>query len=149
MKNNIIIKISGVLAIVSILFFPIAGCGPINITGIDFFQAQEIDVVIKLIVGCSLLAAVAVIILKDQNQTFVAAIVGLILLVAAYFVAKSKMKPNGNDFMDMSGAITLKSGAYLSVIGFVVAAIVSKLNHEVLGNSQSSETVEPKNDHGL
>jgi uncharacterized paraquat-inducible protein A len=56
---------------------------------------------------------------------------------------KGKMS-SGNDF-GMSNAIELKSGSYLSMLGFIISAAVSKVKNELIINPSSNPLVENNN----
>ena len=132
MKNTHIIKLGGIIAILSFLFLPVAGCGGMNISGSELMKSNDIDVPVKLFIVLSMICAIVIIFHKDKTITFFSAIGGFATLVIAYLIAKSKMH-SGNDF-GMSNGIELKSGSYLSMLGFIVSAIVSKSNKELLDN---------------
>jgi hypothetical protein len=138
MKNIHITKFGAMMAIVCFLFLPIAGCGSMTFTGVDFFKMGEIDTSVKLFAALAMIFAVVIIFLKDKFQIFSSAIAGLALLVIAYMVAKGKM--HSGDSFGMSNGIELKSGSYLSMIGFIISAVVSKTKNEILGDQRSSHS---------
>lgn len=134
MKNVHIMKIGGMVAIVCFLFLPVAGCGPQTINGVDLLKMDDIDISVKIFAVLAMVMALGIIFLQDKLQVFFSAIAGLIALVVAYLIAKSKMH-SGNDF-GMADAIELKSGSYLSMLGFIISAVVSKTKNELLGDQQ-------------
>jgi hypothetical protein len=118
------------LAIVCFLFLPVAGCGSMTITGIDLIKMKDIDASVKLFAVIAMLCAVAIIFIPDKTLAFFNAVGGLISLLIAYLVMKGKMS-SGDDF-GMSNAIELKSGSYLSMLGFLISAVVSKVKNEFI-----------------
>lgn len=146
MKNAHIIKLGGMLAIVCFLFLPVAGCGSMTITGIDLVKMKDIDASVKLFAVLAMLCAIAIIILPDKTLAFFSAIGGLISLLIAFLIMKGKMS-SGNDF-GMSNAIELKSGSYLSMLGFIISAAVSKVKNEIISNPTSNPLVENNNQSG-
>lgn len=137
MGNNQLLKLCGAISIVCFLFFPVAGCGSITFTGIDLFNSNDMSTSIKLLLGLSMICALGIIFLKDKVQIFFSAIAGLALLIIAYFVTKSKIREGGN--FGIEDAIKVKSGAYLSMLGFLASAIIAKAKNELLKN-QSNNT---------
>lgn len=126
MKNSYIIKLAGMFAMVSFLFFPVAGCGPMNITGIDLIKMNDVDNSVKIFAVLGMLCAVGILLFQDKLQVFFSAIAGIGSLVIAFLIVKSKMHSG------MSDGIEIKSGAYLSLLGFIVSAIVSRIENEIL-----------------
>jgi len=143
MKNAHLIKLGGMLAIVCFLFLPVAGCGSMTITGIDLIKMKDIDASVKLFAVLAMLCAVAIIFLPDKTLAFFSAVGGLISLLIAYLVMKGKMS-SGDDF-GMSNAIELKSGSYLSMLGFLISAAVSKVKNEFISIPPSTPRVENNN----
>jgi hypothetical protein len=139
MKNTHFIKLGGLMALVGFLFLPVAGCGPMNISGMDFMKDQSFEISTKLIIGVAMLCALIMIFAPDKVLVFICSIAGLISLIIAYFVTTSKMG-SGNDF-GMSDAIELKSGAYVSIFGYIISAIASQSKNELLDNQIINVTV--------
>ena len=138
MKNAHILKLSGMLAIVSFLFLPVAGCGSMTISGIDLIKMEDISVTVKLFAILALVCAVGIIFLQDKTLIFFSAIGGFISLIIAYLIAKGKMS-SGND-LGISDAIDLKSGSYLSMLGFAISAVLSKVKNELFASEPSDNT---------
>lgn len=138
MKNAYIIKLAGMLAMVSFIFFPVAGCGSYTINGIDLIKMDDVDNSVKVVAVLGMLCAVGVILFQDKLQAFYSAIAGMVLLVIAYLIVKSKMHSG------MSDAIELKPGAYLTMLGFIIAAVVSKSKNEILGDQLSNDSEQNK-----
>ena len=140
MKNSYIIKIGGILAIISFLFFPVAGCGGMTMNGIDVMKMSEISIAVKIFAIVAMLCAVAIIFMQDKISVFFSAIGGFVSLIIAYFIAKGKMS-SGHDF-GMSDAIELKSGSYFSMLGFIISGVISRIEKEIFTN-QLSEKILP------
>ena len=178
MTNSNIIKLAGILAVISMLFLPMAGCGTFTFSGLDIIKssgtesvsgkvagdifgmdskAPATDNTIKILLIAAVVMGVLVIVLKRKGQVFFASIVGLLLLVGAYIYMKSNLSAksnslsDGNDLnnsnlfgMDASDMIELKSGAYLAVISFLVAAFIAKSKKELV--SQQSPPADTTTD---
>jgi len=137
MKNIHIIKLGGMLAIICFLFLPVAGCGSMTISGVDLFTTEDISVTVKIFSVLAMLCAVAIIFIPDKTLTFIGAIGGFASLIIAFLIAKGKMS-SGND-LGVSEAIDLKSGSYLSMFGFIVSAVVSKLKNEMFSEQTTNQ----------
>lgn len=103
-------KMGGMVAIASILFLPMAGCDLQSITGIDMFKANEISVIVKMLLAISLICAVSVIFLKSAIPILAGGVVGLAALIIAYLSAKSAT----------SISIELRAGAYFTIVSFII-----------------------------
>ena len=136
MKNIHIIKLGGLVVLVCFLFLPVAGCGSMTISGIDLFKMKDISASVKIFAGLAMLCATAILFLPDKSLIFFSAIGGLISLIVAYLIAKGKMSSGDN--LGMANAIDLKSGSYLSMIGFAISAVVSKIRNDLFPNQQNS-----------
>ena len=167
MTNSNIIKLAGILAVISMLFLPMAGCGTFTFSGLDIIKssgtesvsdkvagnvfgvdtpAPTSDNTIKILLIAAVVMGVLVIILKRKSQVFFASIVGIVLLVGAYVYMKSSLSAKGNSMgglnddnsnsnlfgMDASDMIELKSGAYLAVISFLIAAFIARSKKELI-----------------
>ena len=146
MKNAHIIKLGGMLAIVCFLFMPVAGCGSVTISGIDLIQMKDISVSVKLFAILAMICAICIIFLQDKTLAFFSAIGGFASLIIAFLIIKGKMS-SGSDF-GASNAIEFKSGSYLSLLGFGISAIVSKVENEILNkptvNSSITSSIDSK-----
>lgn len=116
MTNSNIIKLAGILAVISMLFLPMAGCGTFTVTGLDIIKdsnpepvSQSVyslfddtkktsvgDSTIKILLIAAVVMGVLVIVLKRKSQVFLASVVGLLLLVGAYIYMKSSLTANSN-----------------------------------------------------
>jgi hypothetical protein len=169
MTNSNIIKLAGILAVISMLFLPMAGCGTFTFSGLDIIKSSSSESVsgkvagdifgvdskapstadntIKILLIAAIVMGVLVIVVKRKGQAFLASIVGILLLVGAYIYMKSNLSAKSNTLgglndlnnstnnflgMDASDMIELKSGAYLAVISFLVAAFVAKSKKELI-----------------
>jgi hypothetical protein len=147
MKNIHIIKLAGIFTLICFLFLPVAGCGSMTISGFDLMKMKDVSTSVKLFAGLAMLFATAIIFIPDKTLLFFCAIGGFISLIIAYLVAKGKLS-SGNDF-GISDAIDLKSGSYLSMIGFAVSAIVSKIKNELFPNQTQTNIPKNENDKKL
>lgn len=143
MNNNQIIKLSGALAFVSFMFFPIAGCGNFNFSGMDLITGDDVNFFIRILCIGVPACALTIILIKEKLKIFYGALAGIILLFIIYFSFQSELKSKlKNDEFGISNAfqqsIKLKSGSYLCMIGFIISAFVSKAKKELL-------TVDPSN----
>jgi hypothetical protein len=136
MKNIHIMRLCGLAVLICFLFMPVAGCGALNITGLDLIKMKDVSAGIKIFSVIALLFAVAIVFLPDKTKSFFCSIGGLVSLLIAYFIAKGKMS-SGNDF-GMSDAIDLKSGSYLSFLGFAATAVIAKIKNELFPASQNT-----------
>jgi hypothetical protein len=133
-KNAHLIKLGGIIALISFLFMPVAGCGGMNITGTDLFSMNGVEDSVKIFAGLAMLCALAMIFIPNTILTLASSIVGIISLVLTFMIVKGKMH-SGNDF-GMSNGVELKSGSYLSILSFIFSAIVSALNKEIFPDQQ-------------
>ncbi|MEI7660575.1 MAG: hypothetical protein WCK34_00175 [Bacteroidota bacterium] len=131
MKNVHIIKLAGLMALVCFLFFPVIGCGTLTISGFDVIRQDSIGTGVKMFVIIAMLCAIAVIFVPNKVLVFFASAGGIVSLAIAYLIAKGKMS-SGDEF-GISNAIELKSGSYLSMLGFIFSAVASKAKKELLG----------------
>lgn len=106
-------KMGGMVAIASILFLPMAGCGLYNVTGIDMFTSKEISVIVKIFLAISLMCAASVIFLKAAIPILASGVAGLAALIIAYLIAKSAA----------SVSVELKAGAYFAIVSFIIILI--------------------------
>ena len=106
-------KMGGMVAIASILFLPLAGCGIHVVTGIGMFASPDISVIVKIFLSVSLVCAASVIFLKAAIPILASGATGLAALITAYLIAKSAA----------SVSVELKAGAYFAMISFILILI--------------------------
>jgi hypothetical protein len=106
-------KMGGMVAIASILFLPLAGCGSHTVTGIDMFKSKDIGVIDKMFLIISLICAASAIFLKAAIPILASGVVGLVTLIISYLIAKSAA----------SVSIELKVGAYFALVSFMIILI--------------------------
>ena len=106
----------GTVALVSILFLPIVGCGGDNATGLQVIQSTNIPGNIKVFVALAAFAALLCIFLWHHIAAIAASIGGFVSLLIAYNLGHSKLE-----------GIEMKAGAYLAMLGFAVTVIVNFL----------------------
>ena len=146
MKNVHIIKLAGLMALVCFLFFPVIGCGSLTISGFDVIRQENIGTAVKVFVIIAMMCAIAVIFLPNKVFVFFVSVGGIVSLLIAYLVTKGKMS-SGDEF-GISNAIELKSGSYLSMVGFIISAVVSKAKRELLGGQPDPPAENPGRDNG-
>jgi hypothetical protein len=140
MKNNHLVKVGGIVAIVGFLFLPIAGCGDMTLKGMDLFGSGDVSLIVKILAGLAMAGALLVIITKSRTISFMGSILGIACLLVAYFIAKKEM--GSDDELGISEAIKLKSGSYVSILGFILAAFVSRSKKELLTNEAEEKPKE-------
>ena len=128
MRTNHLIKLGGAFAIVSFLFFPVAGCGDNSFSGIDIMKDNSISSFGKLLSALIVLAGIAVLFSKKRKNVFYASITGLILMFILLYpvIFWPKKEVEGIDL-----TMKLKSGSYLCILGFIISAILSKVDKEL------------------
>jgi hypothetical protein len=120
---NLIVKICGGLAVVFLMFLPVAGCertNDYNTSGLDilkglFNSRGEIDVstvLFFLSISCGIVIAV----LRKPLLFIIFAAAGIITFLSAYFYVKSKNQ------MDM---LELKIGAFLAIMTYIAVIVLS------------------------
>lgn len=115
---NLILKIGGVIAVLFLLFLPVAGCqgtNSANINGVDIIKGKNMDMAIRIFFILSLLCGVVMLLFKKPSQIAIIAIAGIVTFLVSYFIAKSK---TGMDIMEM------KVGAYLALMVYAGIAVV-------------------------
>jgi hypothetical protein len=115
---NLILKLGGVLAVLFLLFLPVAGCqgtNSANINGIDIIKGKNMDIAIRIFFILSLICGVVLFLFKKPMQLSIMAIAGIVTFLASYFIAKSKA---GMDIMEM------KVGAYLALLVYAGIAVI-------------------------
>ena len=115
-----------------------------TISGFDLIKMNDVSASVKIFSILALLFALAIVFIPKKSMIFFSSIGGLVSLLIAYIIVKGNMH-SGNDF-GMSDAIELKSGSYLSVIGFLVSAFLSKMKNELFQNQQVNPPVSDKDD---
>ena len=114
---KLISKLGGAVAVVSILFLPVVGCGGENVNGVQIIQSDHVSSDIKAFIVVAIACGGLIFILKNYIQLAVTAIAGIASLLIGYLIAKDKI-----------GGIDLKAGGILGIIGFLITAIISFLN---------------------
>lgn len=137
---NIILKICGALAVIFLMFLPVAGCektNEFNVSGLDLikgiFKSGEIDassVLFFLSVSCG----IAIIFFRKALLFMIFATSGIITFLSAYIYVKSK---NGMDVVE------LKIGAFLAIMSFI-AVIVLGIIKMATGNKSVSAQQYPQ-----
>lgn len=124
--NNlkIISKVGGAIAIVSILFMPVVGCGGDTANGIDLVQSKNISGDIKACIVVCMLCGLLILLLRTQIQQALSGIIGIVALLGGYMLAKDKLQ-----------MLDLKAGYYLSLMGFALTTLVSFLKPSLNDNS--------------
>lgn len=138
MKNTHIMKLGGMIAVVCFLFLPVAGCGSMNVNGIDLIQMKDFNTEVKLLIVLSMLCGLGIVFLKDKTAVFFSSLWGIVSLIISYTITKGKMNSN-NDF-GMTDFIELKSGSYFSILGFIISGVFSRIENEIFPNQSPSGT---------
>ena len=116
---NIILKICGALAVVCLMFLPVAGCknyNQYNVNGCDLiFKATKMDFSLVFFI-LSVLCGLAIIFFNKPVQFVIGSLSGIVTFLIAFFYVKSKQ---GMDIME------LKIGAYLALLIYMAIAVVS------------------------
>jgi|GEM_PF-2256258 len=118
---TLILKICGALAVVFLLFLPVAGCentSQYNVNGLDFIKGifksgGKFDAV-SAFFFLSIISGVVIIFFSKPLQFLIGGAAGFVTFLAAFFITKSK---SGMDI------VQLKIGAYLALLTFVGIAI--------------------------
>jgi hypothetical protein len=131
-------KFGGMLAVVCFLFFPVAGCGSMSVSGVDLIQMNDFSTSVKILIVLSMLCGIGIIFLKDKTSVFLSSLWGILSLIIAYTIAKWKM--SSKDDFGMSEFIELKSGSYFSILGFIISGIFSKIENEIFPDQSPLET---------
>jgi len=106
-------KLAAVLAIISILFLPVAGCGGRNVTGIDIIKEEQIEASIKIFLLLSIICGIIILFLKNYIPIAFLAIGGIVTLFISYFIAHDKLD-----------RIELKVGAFIAIISYAANAVI-------------------------
>ncbi|MFH0867120.1 MAG: hypothetical protein V1904_13070 [Bacteroidota bacterium] len=131
---NIIFKICGALAVIFLMFLPVAGCertNEYNVNGLDIFKgvfkSGEIDASTVLFF-LSLSCGIAIIFFRKALLFMIFGTSGIVTFLSAYIYVKSK---NGMDVVE------LKIGAFLAIMSFI-AIIVLGIIKMAAGNKSVS-----------
>jgi hypothetical protein len=124
---SLILKICGVLAVIFLLFLPIAGCkgtNAYNVKGLDMFEgifkSGKIDAS-SIFFILSVISGIIIIFFNKPVQFIIGGAAGLITFLAAFFIVRSKP---GMDVVQM------KIGAYLAILiyaGIAIAALIKAM----------------------
>jgi len=135
---SLILKICGALAVVFLLFLPVAGCentNTYNVNGLDFIKGLfksggRIDGT-SIFFLLSLISGVVIIFFNKPLQFIIGGAAGFVTFLAAFFITKSK---TGMDI------VQLKIGAYLALLTFAGIAITG-LIRLLAAKNKSTEPV--------
>ena len=108
---KIISKIAAAVAVASIIFFPVVGCGGANFNGIDIIGTDNIPGEIKVFLIASIICGIIIFFLKDFLYIMCSAIIGIVTLLISYLTARDRV-----------GFLDLKAGAFLAIVGYGIAA---------------------------
>jgi hypothetical protein len=139
---NLIIKICGGLAVVFLMFLPVAGCertNDYNVSGLDIFKGifkanGEIDlstILFFLSVSCGIVIAI----LRKPLLHVILAGAGIVTFLSAYIYFKSRSN------MDV---VELKIGAFLAIMTYI-AIIVLGIIKLATGNKSAATQPVPLN----
>jgi hypothetical protein len=116
-NRKTISNIGGAIAVISILFLPVVGCGGENVNGIQIIQSDHVSSDIKAFFSVAIICGGLIFLFKNYVQLAITGIVGILSLLIGYLIAKDKI--NGID---------LKAGGVLGIIGFLVTTIINFLD---------------------
>lgn len=137
---NIILRILGGLAVIFLMFLPVAGCertNEYNVSGLDMLKgifkspenADASSILFFMSIGCG----IAIIFMRKALPYMILATAGIISFFAAYIYVKSKQ---GMDVVE------LKIGAFLAIMAFI-AVIVMSIIKLATGNKSPQPVVIP------
>src|ERR1700729_699493 len=106
-------KLGGAIAIISILFLPVVGCGGENANGIQIVQSDHVSSDIKAFIIVAIACGVLILLLKTSIQLALTGVAGIASLLIGYFMAKDKL-----------GGVDLKAGYYFAIIGFGLTTVI-------------------------
>lgn len=113
-SSKLATNFGAVIAILSILFLPVVGCGDENLTGVDLVQLQEVGLDTKIFTIAAILSGLFVLVSRNPITKGIGALCGALALIIAFLLARY-----GYEFIE------LKLGAYIAIIGYVFSALVS------------------------
>lgn len=102
------------IAILSILFLPVAGCMEYNITGLEILSKEEIEPESKLYIIAAIGCGILIFFLANRIGRAVSAIGGGISLFIAYFIAHAE-----NELIEM------RAGAIIAILSYTAIAILN------------------------
>ena len=113
-NGPLISKIAAAVAIISIIFAPVAGCGSTNFSGLDIVLSKDVSSEVKLFLIISVVCGILIFVLEKHSQLTVSAIAGGAALIIAYLIVHSK-----------NGAIELRVGSFIALIGYAVSGTIN------------------------
>ena len=111
-------KIGGLIAVVSLCFLPVAGCGNAAVTGLQILRADDVGVILKALIGLSMLCAVLALAATTVIELFATGGGGIVSLLICYALARQKIP------------FDLKEGTYLAFLGFGLVLIGAALRQQ-------------------
>lgn len=108
-RNNLA-RLGGIVAVLSLLFLPVASCGDNVVTGTELLFEVEDNVIHKGILLIALVAAALAVVVAKSHVQLGAGIAGILAIGLEYFSAAQ----------DDAGTIQLLQGSYLALVGFVL-----------------------------
>lgn len=111
-------KIGGLVALVSIAFLPIAGCGSVGVSGWDIIRANDVGILLKGLILFSALCALFAALTTAVTGLFVTGGGGILSLLIGYTLARQNIP------------VDLKVGAYLAFIGFGLVLVDAVLRQQ-------------------
>ncbi len=134
-------KLGGTLALVSIFFLPLGGCGDATFTGLEVFKTNEVSAGIKMLLFVSIACGVGAYVVTRSWGFFIIGGGGISSLLMAFTIARQDIP------------IDFKVGGYLTILGFSfvlfegLRAKSSNLNMKSLvpsGTARSSSIIKNK-----
>lgn len=133
---NIVLKILGALAVIFLMFLPVAGCEGTNqysVKGTDIiFKADRVTLSMLLFI-LSVSCGIAIIFFRKPLMFIIFGTAGIVSFLSAYFYEKSR---TGMDVVE------LKIGAFLAIMAYM-AVIVLAIVKKVTANNNSDPLIFP------
>lgn len=117
---KLILKLSGILAVICLMFMPVAGCKGSdagNVSGLDILtKSQDLNIAVKIFFIFSILAAVVVFFMKKYLHLAIVAFSGIASLLISFFIATAKSEYS---------IVELKVGSYLAIVVYLAIGVIS------------------------
>lgn len=130
---KVISKLCVAIAVLSIAFFPIAGCGGEKLSGLTILGSDRVDGEIKMFLVVASLCGIIILFLTKFKQMSIFAIGGFVSLIIALLIAKGK---------PYSDAIKLEPGAYIAFLGYIVSALIGLFSDDSFNKHEHTQPVE-------
>lgn len=119
MRSRPISSVASVIAILSLLFLPVAGCMEYNKTGLEILQEDGIEAESKLYLVAAICFAFVILFLANRIARATFAILGFLSLMIGYFIVFAENE-----------LIELRIGAIVSLLSYLLIALVNTVISE-------------------